>query len=117
MATFLGALETKFRAYVERLDDYLGDRATELVLVRVMKSNVVDAYRNFFDLVRKEYNPSVGLGIASVPDVEKKIKEVVPKGISAELDATEPAVAAVVAARNSGPDEEVVIGEGSEALA
>ncbi|KAI9018967.1 Sec34-like family-domain-containing protein [Hyaloraphidium curvatum] len=108
-AAFLDALSSRLKSYVERLDDYLGDRKTEVVLIRVIRANIVDSYRNFFDLVRKEYDPAVGLALSSVPDVEKRILDLLPIALRAEIakpDDAPPGTEGPLAP----PDSDAVIG-------
>ncbi|KAJ3146876.1 Golgi transport complex subunit 3 [Geranomyces variabilis] len=52
-----------------KMADYLGDRKTETVLMRVIKSNVVEAYSAFHDTMSSEYDYSVMKGIPSVKEV------------------------------------------------
>ncbi|KAJ3161949.1 Golgi transport complex subunit 3 [Geranomyces michiganensis] len=52
-----------------KMADYLGDRKTETVLMRVIKSNVVEAYSAFYDTMSSEYDYSIMKSIPSVKEV------------------------------------------------
>ncbi|KAJ3010421.1 Golgi transport complex subunit 3 [Thoreauomyces humboldtii] len=67
--SFRKSLTTSIGAAVAKMADYLGDRKTETVLIRVVKSNVVDTYQAFHDTMASEYDYSVMKTIGSVKDV------------------------------------------------
>lgn len=83
---FLASIDTKLREAVAKLDSYLDDAPTEQVLVSLAKNQIVDVYKAFFDLVRIEYLPEVGLALSSVPEVGKLVEGVLPEGLKNKGD-------------------------------
>ncbi|TPX56813.1 hypothetical protein PhCBS80983_g04242 [Powellomyces hirtus] len=67
--TFRKTLTDSIGVAAAKMADYLGDRKTETVLMRVIKSNVVDTYQAFHDTMSSEYDYSVMKEIPSVKDV------------------------------------------------
>ncbi|KAI8820860.1 Sec34-like family-domain-containing protein, partial [Fimicolochytrium jonesii] len=66
---FRKAMQENVGAAVGKMTDYLGDRKTETVLVRVIKSNIVETYSAFHATIASEYDYAVMKNLASVVDV------------------------------------------------
>ncbi|KAJ3190367.1 Golgi transport complex subunit 3 [Gaertneriomyces sp. JEL0708] len=73
-AQFLKAIQQHLGATAQKLADYLGDKKTESVLLRVIKTNILDTYETFLQTVKENYSKEVW---SSVADRD---------GISTELD-------------------------------
>ncbi|KND05201.1 uncharacterized protein SPPG_08883 [Spizellomyces punctatus DAOM BR117] len=54
---------------VNKMADYLGDRKTEVVLIKVITSNIVDTYQAFHDTMASEYDFSIMRQIPPVNDI------------------------------------------------
>ncbi|KAH6567492.1 hypothetical protein BASA60_009022 [Batrachochytrium salamandrivorans] len=73
----IGAIFTAFKDIaqrrlvftVSRISDYLGDKKTQSVLIRIIRSNIVDTYQAFVDIVSAEYDASTNARIVSIADM------------------------------------------------
>ncbi|KAJ3051718.1 Golgi transport complex subunit 3 [Rhizophlyctis rosea] len=66
---FLEIVQARMTATTSKMADYLGDRKTESVLIGVVKSNIVDTYQRFWEVVRTNYGEDVCGRVGSVEDV------------------------------------------------
>jgi hypothetical protein len=41
------------------MNNYLGDKKTESILIRVIRANIIDNYQAFHDIVTSEYDASL----------------------------------------------------------
>lgn len=58
-AAFQKTLESRFSQTVGKMNSYLGDRKTEQILIKVIKSHILGTYQSFFDLISANYEFSV----------------------------------------------------------
>jgi hypothetical protein len=66
LATFEGftkTVQSRFSTTVGKMNSYLGDRKTEAILIKVIKSHILDTYQGFYDLVSANYEFSVVSGV------------------------------------------------------
>ncbi|KAI9321150.1 Sec34-like family-domain-containing protein [Zopfochytrium polystomum] len=83
---------------VRKMADYLGDRRTEAVLVVHMKSNVMNAYSAFHNVVVLEHDPALLEDLPSVGAMSRFVDEVCEKASTREAAAAIGTAAVVKAA-------------------
>ncbi|TPX43835.1 hypothetical protein SeLEV6574_g04838 [Synchytrium endobioticum] len=66
---FREVLSKRLGHAISRMADYLGDKRTEAVLVRVMRANIIDTYQSFYDIVQSEYDLSVQERVQSLDTI------------------------------------------------
>ncbi|KXS13586.1 Sec34-domain-containing protein [Gonapodya prolifera JEL478] len=73
--SFREALSVRLVGSVQRLDEMIGDKKTEAVIVRVIKNSILDSYRNFYAIVKSEYGaePKVLERLATPSEMEENI--------------------------------------------
>ncbi|KAH6567893.1 hypothetical protein BASA82_000752 [Batrachochytrium salamandrivorans] len=87
----IGAIFTAFKDIaqrrlvftVSRISDYLGDKKTQSVLIRIIRSNIVDTYQAFVDIVSAEYDASTNARIVSIADMTLLIDLACEQGLMA----------------------------------
>ncbi|TPX54517.1 hypothetical protein SeMB42_g00231 [Synchytrium endobioticum] len=73
---FREVLSKRLGHAISRMADYLGDKRTEAVLVRVMRANIIDTYQSFYDIVQSEYDLSVQERVQSLDTIATLIDHV-----------------------------------------
>ncbi|TPX32254.1 hypothetical protein SmJEL517_g04569 [Synchytrium microbalum] len=73
---FREVLSKRLGYAISRMADYLGDKRTEAVLIRVMRANIIDTYQAFYDIVQTEYDLSVQGRVTTVDSIAKMIDAV-----------------------------------------
>ncbi|KAI8811510.1 Sec34-like family-domain-containing protein [Cladochytrium replicatum] len=80
---FKDSLSKRLQFAIAKMTDYLGDKKTEGVLVRVIQSNIIETYRAFYETVSLEYVDGSGRDIdglisklAPVEEVERWIAKI-----------------------------------------
>ena len=51
------------------MNDYLGDKKTENILLRVIRSNILDNYQSFYEIVTSEYDSDYWNSVATVLEI------------------------------------------------
>ncbi|KAJ3035937.1 Golgi transport complex subunit 3 [Rhizophlyctis rosea] len=82
---FIESLHNKLFTTTSKMADYLGDRKTEQVLISVIKSNIVDTYQRFSDVVGANYDEGVRGKVKSVADVAGVVDRACRKGLAKKV--------------------------------
>jgi hypothetical protein len=53
----------------KKMSDYLGDKKTETILLRVIRSNILDNYQAFYEVVTTEYDSDYWNSVATVLEI------------------------------------------------
>jgi hypothetical protein len=51
------------------MNDYLGDKKTETILLRVIRSNILDNYQAFYEVVTTEYDSDYWNSVSTVLEI------------------------------------------------
>lgn len=67
---------------VKKMSEYIGDKRTEAVLVLHMKSNIMDAYTSFHNLITAEHgSAAIEAGIVSITDMGAFVDDLCEKSV------------------------------------
>ena len=64
--SFKETLQKTMKHVSEKMNNYLGDKKTESILLRVIRANIIDNYQTFHDVVTSEYDASLWNKIETV---------------------------------------------------
>jgi hypothetical protein len=53
----------------KKMNDYLGDKKTETILLRVIRSNILDNYQAFYEVVTTEYDSDYWNSVSTVLEI------------------------------------------------
>lgn len=63
----------------KKMNDYLGDKKTETILLRVIRSNILDNYQAFYEVVTTEYDSDYWNSVATVLEIAVLIDDATGK--------------------------------------
>ncbi|KAJ1570121.1 Golgi transport complex subunit 3 [Nowakowskiella sp. JEL0078] len=72
-STFKETVQTRLLYALNKMTDYLGDKKTEGVLIRVIQNNIVETYRVFLELVNEEYESMLCESLPTSSEIEQII--------------------------------------------
>ncbi|KAI8930236.1 Sec34-like family-domain-containing protein [Entophlyctis helioformis] len=98
---FKETTQRRLVATVTRMSDYIGDKKTQAVLIRIIRSQILDNYQAFVETVVAEYDASTAARIVSVADMAALIDSACERGLLASASAVTPAASASATPRGS----------------
>ncbi|KAJ3225402.1 Golgi transport complex subunit 3 [Clydaea vesicula] len=78
---FQNTLNERFFNTAIKMSSYLGDRRTENVLIKVIKSHILDTYQTFFDLISSNYEYSLINKVLAVNEVAQQLEVLSKKNL------------------------------------
>ncbi|KAJ3129149.1 Golgi transport complex subunit 3 [Nowakowskiella sp. JEL0407] len=61
---------------LQKMTDYLGDKKTEEILIRVIQNNISETYKIFLRLIEDEYDKTLVSRLPTIAEIEKLIKDI-----------------------------------------
>ncbi|XJO73885.1 hypothetical protein BDV3_004794 [Batrachochytrium dendrobatidis] len=102
---FKDTVQRRLTFTVSRIADYLGDKKTQGVLIRIIRGNIIDTYQSFVDIVQVEYDAATNSHITSVTDMAVHIDSACEQGLPNILSNASDEPRAVAALPNASKPE------------
>nr|KAJ3422367.1 Golgi transport complex subunit 3 [Polyrhizophydium stewartii] len=82
------SVQQRLALTVARMADYLGDKKTQSVLIRIMRSNILETYQVFADIVAAEYDTATRARIATPAEMASLVDSALSaqSALFAEMD-------------------------------
>ena len=76
---FKKVLKDHLELVSSKMDNYLGDKSTETILLRVIRSNILDNYLAFYEVITTEYESEYWNSVATVLEIAMLVDQATGK--------------------------------------